>query len=72
MEGRPLNLTGQFNRTGVLEIESYGNGFAYQIVRKADGATVFLQGDDAVRLSQELDQTTEHFTDEDVASQYFG
>jgi len=52
-------------------IESYGNGFAYQIVWKADGATVFLQGDDAIRLGQELDQTTERFTDADVASQYF-
>ena len=66
-----MNLTDQLNRTGAFEIESYGNGFAYQIVRKADGATVFLQGDDAIRLGQELDQTTEGFTDEDVASQYF-
>jgi len=66
-----LNLTGQLNRTGAFGIESYGNGFAYQIIRKADGTIVFLQGDDAIRLRQELDQTTQHFTDEDVASQYF-
>ena len=66
-----MNLTGRLNDTGAFEIESYGNGFAYEIVRKADGATVFLQGDDAIRLGQEFDQTTERFTDEDVASQYF-
>jgi hypothetical protein len=71
VEGKRLNLTGQLNRPGAFGIESCGNGFAYQIVRKADGAAVFLQGDDAIRLGQELDQTTERFTDEDVASQYF-
>ena len=66
-----MNLTGQLNCTGAFEIESYGNGFAYWIVRKADDASVFIQGDDAIRLGQELDQTTKRFTDEDVASQYF-
>ena len=66
-----MSLTGQLNRTGAFEIESFGNGFAYQIVRKADGAIVFLQGDDAIRLGQELDQTSERVTDDDVASQYF-
>jgi len=66
-----MSLIHQSHRSGDFEIESYGNGFAYQIVRMADGATVFLQGDDAIRMSQQLDKTTEHFTDEDVASQYF-
>jgi len=54
-----------------FEIESFGNGFAYEIVRKVEGASIFIQGEDAIRLSQELDQTTECFTDEDVVSQYF-
>lgn len=66
-----MNSTCESNRTGTYGIESYGNGFAYQIVRKADSATVFLQGDDAIRFGQELDQTGERFTDDDVASQYF-
>ena len=66
-----MSLIRQSHRSGDFEIESYGNGFAYQIVREADGASVFLQGDDAIRLGQELDHTTERFTDEDVASQYF-
>lgn len=64
-------MTVPLNRSGGLGIESFGNGFAYQIVRNADGATVFLQGDDALRLGQELDQTTERFTDADVAWRYF-
>ena len=34
------------NQTRAFEIESYGNGFACQIVRTADGASVFLQGDE--------------------------
>lgn len=66
-----MNLTALLEETGAFEIESFGNGFAYRIVRKADGATVFLQGDDALRLGQELDQTTERFADEDMASQYY-
>ena len=66
-----MSLIRQSHRTDDFEIESHGNGFAYQIVRRADGASVFLQGDDAIRLGQELDQTTERFTDGDVASQYF-
>lgn len=71
VDGRTSNVTGRLNRTGGFWIESYGNGFAYQIVRKADGATVFLQGDDAISLGQELDRTTDRLTDEDVVSQYF-
>lgn len=59
------------DQSNLFEIESFGKGFAYQLVRKADGAAVFLQGDDAIRLGQELDQTTERMTDEDVVSRYF-
>lgn len=66
-----MDLNIQLNRTGSFQIESYGNGLFYEIVRKSDGATEFLQGEDAVRLSQELEQTTERITDDDVVWQYF-
>jgi len=66
-----LNPTGQLNRTGAFDIGSFGNGLGYQIIRRVDGATVFLQGDDGLRFAQELEQTTERFTDDDVASQFF-
>lgn len=66
-----MSLIRQSYRSGDFEIESFGNAFAYKIVRKADGTSVFLQGDDAIRLSQELDQTSERFTDEGVVAQYF-
>ena len=66
-----MNLRGPWNRIGAFEIASCGNGLIFQIVRNADGATVLLQGDDAIRLGEELDETTEHFTEEDVAAQYF-
>ncbi len=64
-------MTSKSECANCFEIESYGNGFAYEIVRKADGATVFLQGDHAIRLGNELDHTTERITDDDVAWQYF-
>ena len=71
MEDNLLNQTSQLNRTSAFGIESFGNGLAYQIVRKADGATIVIQDDDAICLGKELDQTTDRVTDEDVASQYF-
>lgn len=52
-------------------IESFGNGLFYQIARRSDGATVFLQGEDAIRLDEELERTDERVTDDDVVSQYF-
>ena len=66
-----MYLTNSQNRVVQFEIESFGNGIAYQIVRKADGESVFLQGDDALRLGQELDRTSERVSDEDVVLQYF-
>jgi hypothetical protein len=55
----------------IYSIESYGNGIVFLLVRISDGASIFLQGDDALRLSDELEQTTEWFSDDDVAEQYF-
>lgn len=39
------------------EVTSYGNGAAYSIKRKADGASLFLDGDDAdeFRIAYEED-----------------
>ena len=61
----------RLERKRIYWIESYGNGFAYEIIRKADGASVFLQGDDAIRLSQELERTTQRCTEDEVAAQFF-
>lgn len=58
-------------RPGLFEIESWGNGLIVQITRLSDGASVLLQGDDAIRVGDELDKTDERFTDDDVVSQYF-
>ncbi|HLX60901.1 MAG TPA: hypothetical protein VKX17_06425 [Planctomycetota bacterium] len=66
-----MNLTDELNHTRAFEIESWSNGYFYEITRKSDGASVFLQGDDAIRLSDELERTTERFTDDDVVWQYF-
>lgn len=52
-------------------VESWGIGQFFELRRIADGATVFLQGDDALQLAYELDQTTDAYSDDDVASQYF-
>lgn len=61
----------RLSQTSVFEIESFGNGFAFRVVRKIDGRTVFLQGEDALRLDQELERTTNSYCDDDVASEYF-
>lgn len=36
-------------------IESHGNGLAYAITRESDGASVFIQGDDASMFRDEYD-----------------
>jgi len=66
-----MPLTTKVQNSGTFEIESYGHGFAFSIVRRADGKTVFLQGDDAVRLGRELERTTQRFTDDEVVEKYF-
>ncbi len=51
-------------------IESTGNGATYIITRLADGASVFLQGDDAVQFGKSLETTSARFTDDDAAGLY--
>jgi len=53
-----MRQSNKVQNSGTFVIESYGNGFAFSIVRRADGKIVFLQGDDAVRFSRELEQMT--------------
>ena len=66
-----MKMDCQSNHNNAFQIESYGNGLFYEIVRISDGASEFLQCEDAVRLSQELEQTSERCTDDDVVWQYF-
>jgi len=42
----------------------------YTITRLADNTTIFLQGDDAITFSKNLDATTATFTDDDVCATY--
>lgn len=58
-------------RSGEYVIESFGNWFACEIIRKAEGAAAFPQGDGADRFGRELAETNERCTDDDVASPYF-
>ena len=39
-------------------ITSYGNGWAYEITREKDGASVFIQDDDAAMWRDEYDDFT--------------
>jgi hypothetical protein len=49
---------------------SYGNGSAYEIVRKgSDGDTQFLQDDAASQFPDELDATNDRYTFDDVCGQ---
>jgi len=36
-------------------IDSYGNGWAYELVHKADGRSVFVQNEDAQQFRAEID-----------------
>ena len=51
-------------------ILSKGNGAMFDITRLTDGATLFLQGGDAVEFDSELDATTERRTADDVCDDY--
>lgn len=46
------------------------SGTAYTITRIADGATLFLQGDDALSFGRQLEATHEGYTDDDVCAEY--
>lgn len=63
--------------TGYSYAEHFGGILITQVVRDGleidGGPTVYIQpGDDASQLWEELDLTNEHWTDDDVLSQYFG
>jgi hypothetical protein len=66
-----MNRTKRPNHANAFEIESYGNGFAFLIVRKADGASAFLQGDDAREFTEQLERTCDYCTNDNVAELYF-
>lgn len=49
-----MNVT-IIENTDAWRIDSHGNGVAYEFVRKHDGATYFVQGDDAAHWRREYD-----------------
>lgn len=51
-------------------IEPSGNGLFWTVTRLADGATLFLQGDDAAQFGRWLESTWGGFTDDDVCDKY--
>ena len=51
-------------------IESCGNGLHWEVTRLSDGATLVLQGDDALRFGRQLEATNAAYTDDDVCSEY--
>lgn len=66
----PLDEDDHSSNCPRYQYRSEGNGARYEIKRLADGATLFLQGDDAVQFSNELDKTHDRWTDDDVCAQY--
>lgn len=42
------------------QVTSYGNGLAYEIMRKGDCASVFFQGDAADEFREEFERLTEN------------
>jgi hypothetical protein len=52
------------------EIESQVNGTCWLITRRADNARLFLQGDDALTFGQQLESTSESYSEDDVCEQY--
>ena len=51
-------------------IKTTGNGFTTLITRLADGAELFLQGDDSANFLEQLEQTHDRWTDDDVCDEY--
>lgn len=51
-------------------IRSHGNGAIFLVSRKADEHELFLQGDDAVAFGDALDNTSDHYQDDDVCAEY--
>ena len=52
------------------QIETIDNGAFVSVIRCHDGASLWLQGEDAVRFCEELGETTDVFVDDDVCRQY--
>lgn len=52
------------------EIVSRGNGATFMLTRVADGATLVLQGDDAVRFGKVLDDTSSDYPDDELCDEY--
>lgn len=51
-------------------IESSGNGLFWTGPRLADGASIFLQDDDALAFGRLLESTHAGYTDDDVCDEY--
>ena len=60
-----------FGSMDEYEITSHGNGWAYQIIRREDGESVWLQDDDALIFGDVLSNTNSIFTDSDACAEYF-
>ena len=52
------------------QIDSTGNGAFWTIKRLSDGATLFLQGDDAVLFDKLLECTTDAYCDDALCDEY--
>ncbi|MCG3129553.1 MAG: hypothetical protein FLDDKLPJ_00286 [Phycisphaerae bacterium] len=55
----------------MFAMTSFGNGIVIEFVRAEDGATVLLQGTDALHALQSLEGTSPNCHDEDVIAAYF-
>ena len=51
-------------------IKSQYNGAFFTIERLSDGASVFMQGDDADEFRWQLECTSDRFTIDDLCAQY--
>ena len=60
-----------FGLLDIYTVESFGNGWAYQIKRKSDGESVWLQDDDALAFGDVLGNTNSVYTDSDACAEYF-
>lgn len=54
----------------LYKTESTGNGAFWTVTRLADGATLFLQGDEASAFALKIGNTHDACTDDDVCAEY--
>ncbi len=52
------------------EIESTGNGAFWTVTRLADGAALFMQGDEANAFASKIGNTHDAYTEDDVCVEY--